>query len=121
MKDLKFRAVTPVIAGRAFRTMSGEAVLVSLTRMNKIRHVDPANNTVTVEAGCVLQTLQETASGVGRLFRFAGAIPATAARLAETFDQREEKALEVVLPRARWMAAHLRWRRLRPETAFHRR
>ena len=57
--------------GASIPDTSGEAVLVSLSRMNKIRHVDPANNTVTVEAGCVLQTLQETALGVGRLFPLA--------------------------------------------------
>jgi FAD/FMN-containing dehydrogenase len=47
---------------------SGEAVLISLSRMNKIRVLDPANNTVTVEAGCVLQTLQDATFEAGRLF-----------------------------------------------------
>ena len=46
----------------------GEAVVISLARMNRIREIDSANNTVTVEAGCVLQTLRETAFAVGRLF-----------------------------------------------------
>jgi FAD/FMN-containing dehydrogenase len=43
-------------------------VLISLSRLNKIRVIDPANNTVTVEAGCVLQTLQDAAFEAGRLF-----------------------------------------------------
>lgn len=47
---------------------SGEAVLISLSRMNAIRAIDPANNTMTVEAGCVLQTLQEAAFEANRLF-----------------------------------------------------
>jgi FAD/FMN-containing dehydrogenase len=47
---------------------SGLAVLLSLGRMNKIRAVDPVNNTMTVEAGCILQTIQESAAAHGRLF-----------------------------------------------------
>ncbi|MCI1015662.1 FAD-binding oxidoreductase [Herbaspirillum sp. C7C2] len=46
----------------------GNAVLLSLRRLNRIRAVDPINNTMTVEAGCVLQHLQEQAAAVGRLF-----------------------------------------------------
>ena len=46
----------------------GNAVLLSLRRLNRIRAVDPINNTMTVEAGCVLQHLQEQATAVGRLF-----------------------------------------------------
>ncbi len=38
---------------------SGTQVLLSLQRLNRIRAIDAANLTVTVEAGCVLQTLQE--------------------------------------------------------------
>ena len=47
---------------------SGTQVLLSLQRMNAIRGVDAANLTVTVEAGCVLQTLQEAARNAGFLF-----------------------------------------------------
>ena len=36
--------------------------------MNRIREVDAANNTMTVEAGCVLQTIQAAARTAGRLF-----------------------------------------------------
>ena len=36
--------------------------------MNRIRAVDVANNTMTVEAGCVLQTIQDAACEVDRLF-----------------------------------------------------
>jgi FAD/FMN-containing dehydrogenase len=44
------------------------AVVISLKRMNKIRAVDVLNNTLTVEAGCILQNVQEVASEAGRLF-----------------------------------------------------
>jgi FAD/FMN-containing dehydrogenase len=43
-------------------------VLISLTRMNRIRHVDADNNTVTVEAGAILQHVQEAAAKANRLF-----------------------------------------------------
>ena len=54
--------------GASIPDMSGDAVLISLSRMNAIRAVDPANNTLTAEAGCVLQALQDTAFEHDRLF-----------------------------------------------------
>ncbi|MGH6622400.1 MAG: FAD-binding oxidoreductase [Burkholderiaceae bacterium] len=47
---------------------SGRAIVVSLRRLNKVRVIDPLNNTMTVEAGCVLQAVQEAARAAGRLF-----------------------------------------------------
>lgn len=47
---------------------SGTAAVLSLTRLNRIRAVDPVNNTLTVEAGCILERAQEEARRVGRLF-----------------------------------------------------
>ena len=47
---------------------SGTQVLLSLTRMNRIRQLDAANLTVTVEAGCVLQALQEACEAAGFLY-----------------------------------------------------
>ncbi|SEK16160.1 FAD/FMN-containing dehydrogenase [Variovorax sp. OK212] len=46
---------------------SGTQVLLSLSRMNRVREVDEANLSLTVEAGCVLQTVQETAQARGLL------------------------------------------------------
>ncbi len=46
---------------------TGTQVLLSLQRMNAIRNIDAANLTMTVEAGCVLQTLQEAARTAGFL------------------------------------------------------
>ena len=54
--------------GASVPDTSGAAVLVSLSRLNRIREVDIANNTMTVEAGCVLQTIQQAARAAGRLF-----------------------------------------------------
>jgi FAD/FMN-containing dehydrogenase len=46
----------------------GRAVILSTARLTRVREVDAANNTMTVEAGCILQTLQETADAHDRLF-----------------------------------------------------
>jgi FAD/FMN-containing dehydrogenase len=43
-------------------------IVLSLSRMNRIRELDAANNTLTVEAGCVLQSIQEAARDADRLF-----------------------------------------------------
>ena len=46
---------------------SGEIVL-SLTRLDKIREVDPVSNTMTVEAGVTLQRVREAAAAADRLY-----------------------------------------------------
>jgi FAD/FMN-containing dehydrogenase len=43
-------------------------ILLSLGRMNHVLNVDPVGYSMTVEAGCILQTLQETAAAHDRLF-----------------------------------------------------
>ncbi len=43
-------------------------VVVSLRRLDKIRDIDPASNTMTCEAGVVLQIAQQRAAEVDRLF-----------------------------------------------------
>ncbi len=47
---------------------SGNAVVLSLTRMNRILGIDTINNTMTVEAGAILQQVQEAAAAAERLF-----------------------------------------------------
>jgi FAD/FMN-containing dehydrogenase len=47
---------------------SGTQVVLSLTRMNKVRTLDAGNLTITVDAGCVLQNLQEACEKAGFLF-----------------------------------------------------
>lgn len=56
------------MCGGATPDGSGKQVVLSLSRLNRVRSIDPLNNTLTVEAGCVLQTLQELAAGHDRLF-----------------------------------------------------
>jgi FAD/FMN-containing dehydrogenase len=43
-------------------------VVVSMRRLDKIREIDPASNTMTCEAGVVLQIAQQKAAEVDRLF-----------------------------------------------------
>ncbi len=47
---------------------SGRQIVLSLQRMHAIRQVDGANLTLTVEAGCILQTVQEQAKAAGFWF-----------------------------------------------------
>jgi len=47
---------------------TGTQIVLSMTRMNAVRAIDPANLTITVEAGCVLQNLQAAAESAGFLF-----------------------------------------------------
>ncbi len=56
------------LCGASVPDTSGTQVVVNLSRMNRVRAIDTDNNTMTVEAGCVLATLQEVAEGHGRLF-----------------------------------------------------
>ena len=56
------------LAGGATPDMQGRTLVVSLTRMNQVRAIDTVNNTITVEAGCILQHVQEAAEKSDRLF-----------------------------------------------------
>ena len=56
------------LCGGATPLPDGRSVVVSLARMNRIRHVDPLNDALTAEAGCTLAALQQAAEEVDRLF-----------------------------------------------------
>ena len=47
---------------------SGREIVLSLGRMNRIRELDASNFTITVEAGCILQQVQQAAEAADRLF-----------------------------------------------------
>ncbi|HCY61586.1 MAG TPA: hydroxyacid dehydrogenase [Oxalobacteraceae bacterium] len=47
---------------------SGSAIVLSLTRLNRIRAIDPVNDTLVAEAGCILKNVQDAAAGADRLF-----------------------------------------------------
>lgn len=56
------------LCGGATPSNKGDAVVLLTHRLNKILAIDPDNDTMTVEAGCILQTVQEAANEAGRLF-----------------------------------------------------
>ncbi len=56
------------MVGGATPDESGRAIVLLTTRLNRVRAVDTDNDTITVEAGCILQTVQEQAAAVNRLF-----------------------------------------------------
>jgi FAD/FMN-containing dehydrogenase len=56
------------LVGGSIPSEDNSEVLISLSRMNKIRELDALNYTMTVEAGCVLQAIQEAAKEADRLF-----------------------------------------------------
>ena len=56
------------LVGGSIPDASGSQVLLSLSRMNRVRELDSANLTLTLEAGCVLQAAQEAAAAQGFLF-----------------------------------------------------
>jgi len=47
---------------------SGRQIVLSLQRLNAVRGIDAANLTMTVEAGCILQTVQAQAEAAGFWF-----------------------------------------------------
>ncbi len=51
-------------------TPQGE-VLISLKRMTRVREIDVGNDSMTIEAGCVLENLQNIAADADRLFPLA--------------------------------------------------
>ena len=56
------------LAGGATPDGSGKAIVLSLKRLNQVRAIDPLNNSMVAEAGCILANLQQAASEADRLF-----------------------------------------------------
>ena len=56
------------LCGGSVPTGARPEIVLSLSRLNRIREVDPLNDTMTVEAGCVLAAIQQAADAAGRLF-----------------------------------------------------
>ena len=56
------------LVGGATPDTTGNAVVLSTRRLNRVRQVDTTNDTITVEAGCLLQHVQEAALAQHRLF-----------------------------------------------------
>lgn len=56
------------LMGAATPDDSGNTIVISLARLDRIRAIDPANFTITVEAGCLLERVRDAAAAAGRLF-----------------------------------------------------
>ena len=56
------------LCGGAAPHEDGSEIIVNMSRMNKVRAVDPVNFTITVDAGCILADLQNIAEDNGCLF-----------------------------------------------------
>ncbi|MBW8753742.1 MAG: FAD-binding oxidoreductase [Sphingomonadales bacterium] len=56
------------LSGGSVPEAGADGILLSLTRLNRIRSIDPANNSMVVEAGCLLSQVQAAAEQADRLF-----------------------------------------------------
>lgn len=59
------------MCGGATPMQGGDEVVINLSRMNRVIEVDAGNNTMTVEAGCILQHVKDAAEAADRLFPLA--------------------------------------------------
>ncbi len=66
------------LVGGGTPSQKGDAILLSLSRMNKIEEIDVVNDTMTVEAGVILEKAQQAARDAGRLFPLSFAAEGTA-------------------------------------------
>lgn len=56
------------MSGGATPPADGTNLVIALTRLNRIRAIDPVNNTMTVDAGVILASVQDAAREAGRYF-----------------------------------------------------
>ena len=56
------------LCGGAIPDVDGSQVLLSLSRMNRIRAIDPEDHSIVAEAGCTLASIQAAACDVDRFF-----------------------------------------------------
>ena len=56
------------LVGGQMPDRSGREIVLSLSRLDRIRELDPLSNTITAEAGVVLEKLHEAADAADRLF-----------------------------------------------------
>ncbi|MDR1661189.1 MAG: FAD-binding oxidoreductase [Azoarcus sp.] len=56
------------LSGGATPLPDGDSLIINLARLDRIRALDAANDTICAEAGCTLAALREAAAAAGRLF-----------------------------------------------------
>ncbi len=65
------------LVGGSTPTPAGNEIVLSLTRMNRIRAFDTENDTIAVDAGCILSEIQKTAAAADRYFALSLAAEGT--------------------------------------------
>lgn len=56
------------LVGGQIPSLDGTEIILNLSRMNEIRKIDTLNDTMLVDAGCILANVQQAASDAGRFF-----------------------------------------------------
>ena len=56
------------LCGGAMPDASGDQILLSMSRMNRVRRVDPDDYSIVVDAGCILADIQQAAREADRFF-----------------------------------------------------
>lgn len=56
------------LVGGQIPSLDGTEIILNLSRMNEIRKIDTLNDTMLVEAGCILANVQQAALDAGRFF-----------------------------------------------------
>ena len=56
------------LVGGATPSAEGQEVVISLERLDRVREIDAENFTMSVEAGCILETVHAAAAAANRLF-----------------------------------------------------
>jgi FAD/FMN-containing dehydrogenase len=126
------------LSGGATPTGTRRELVLSLGRMNRIREIDPLDDSLVAEAGCILANVQQAAETAGRYFPVSlaaegscqvGGILSTNAggvnvlRYGNTRDQvlglrgRPRRRQRLERPAQPAQGQH----RVRPEASFHRR
>ncbi|RLA03494.1 MAG: hydroxyacid dehydrogenase [Gammaproteobacteria bacterium] len=66
------------LCGGATPIPKNRSIVLSLSRLNQIRSVNPATNSLTAEAGCIVANIQQAAADAERLFPLSFAADGTA-------------------------------------------
>jgi len=56
------------LCGGATPDQSGNTIVLSMVRMDRIRHFDRSSQSITVEAGCILESIHQAAEKEGLIF-----------------------------------------------------
>ncbi len=90
------------LVGGQMPSATGDEIVVSLSRLDRVRAVDAASNTMTVEAGVILANAQAAAATAERLFRSRWPQKARARSAATSRPTPAAPRCSPTAPRASW-------------------